>query len=217
MVQPPPTRIQAPWGSVCLSGVGPEVCGCVAPVLTCVGSRTWGKKKVLHCELLCPSFFVRLSGKVAWQHQHVAPLLQQHPCVLTLWLQVSACGCQLMNYSVKILKRPRGVIVRGNSEVSLVSLTLFDVITPDRNQHKVKKETCVPLSADITKTIKLLLFQENGKTLVWYYVAQSLHTWTWVNSQSQGFTLCSYNSFNFRNVFMWPFFHRIVRSDTGVG
>lgn len=45
--------------------------------------------------------------------------------------------------------------MRGNSEVSLVSLTLSDVITPDRNQHKVKKETCVPMSADITKTIKV--------------------------------------------------------------
>lgn len=89
--------------------------GCAAAQCLCwpaLAHKHEVKKNVLHCELLCSSFFfqtqvqlqTRLSGKLAWQHQHVAPLLQQHPCVLTLWVQVWACGCQLMNYSVKILQ-----------------------------------------------------------------------------------------------------------------
>lgn len=89
--------------------------GCAAAQRLCwpaLAHKHEVKKNVLHCELLCSSFFfqtqvqlqTRLSGKLAWQHQHVAPLLQQHPCVLTLWVQVWACGCQLMNYSVKILQ-----------------------------------------------------------------------------------------------------------------
>lgn len=119
MVQPPPTRIRAPWGTDSLqeeTSVSPEsaqrLCGCAAPVLTCVGSQTWGKKERFALWAALFIFFfqtqvqlqTRLSGKLAWQHQHVAPLLQQHPCVLTLWVQVWACGCQLMNYSVKILQ-----------------------------------------------------------------------------------------------------------------
>lgn len=89
--------------------------GCVAPVLTCVGSQTWGKKKVLHCELLCSFFFldtsvtadqtVRKSGLTASTRGTItsaAPMCSHFVAVgVSLWLPAH----ELFSENIKTAKR----------------------------------------------------------------------------------------------------------------
>lgn len=114
--------------------------GCAAAQRLCwpaLAHKHEVKKNVLHCELLCSSFFFR--------HKcNCRPDCQENwPDSINTWHHYfssthvfSLCGCRCEPAAAsswiiqwKYYKWPRAVIVRGNNEVSLVPLTLFDDAT----------------------------------------------------------------------------------------
>lgn len=139
---PSSVRHRQPAGrDVCLSGVGPEVVrlrsACVDLRWPALAHKPEVKKNVLHCELLCSSFFFR-------QKCNCRPDCQENwPDSINTWHHYfssthvfSLCGCRCEPAAAsswiiqwKYYKWPRAVIVQGNSEVSLVSLALFDDAT----------------------------------------------------------------------------------------
>lgn len=114
--------------------------GCAAAQRLCwpaLAHKPEVKKNLLHCELLCSSFF--------FGHKcNCRPDCQENwPDSINTWHHYfssthvfSLCGCRCEPAAAsswiiqwKYYKWPRAVIARGNSEVSLVPLTLFDDAT----------------------------------------------------------------------------------------